>query len=104
MQVASDQMAMVFPLVKHPFVVGFLVAELPKMEADGSKGSDLVCNLSPEEAYASESDSFWGIKSFDNERMIMYRLTAEQRSNAINICRSLAMAYVMDQVLKMEHG
>ncbi|KAK3223459.1 hypothetical protein Dsin_010484 [Dipteronia sinensis] len=33
-QVVSEHRAVVFPMVKHPFVVGFLVAELPRMETD----------------------------------------------------------------------
>ncbi|KAL5759951.1 hypothetical protein ACOSQ2_018789 [Xanthoceras sorbifolium] len=102
-QVVSDHRAVVFPMVKHPFVVGFLVAELPRMQADvsGSEGRDLARRQSPEEAYVlppgSDRNSSWEIGTFDNERMRMYKLTEEQRSNSINICRSLAMAYVMDQ-------
>ncbi|KAK1578754.1 hypothetical protein Q3G72_032912 [Acer saccharum] len=102
-QVVSEHRAVVFPMVKHPFVVGFLVAELPRMETDmsGSEGRDLIRRQSPEEAYAlplrSDKNSSLEIESFDNERMRMFKLTAEQRSNAINICQSLAMAYVMDQ-------
>ncbi|KAK0578029.1 hypothetical protein LWI29_003830 [Acer saccharum] len=90
-------------MVKHPFLVGFLVAELLRMEIDmsGSEGHDLIRRQCPEEAYAlpllSDKNSSLEIESFDNKRMRIYKLTSEQRSNAINKCQSLAMAYVIDQ-------
>jgi hypothetical protein len=99
-----ENRAVVFPMVKHPFVLGFLVAELA-MEMCGneeSEGHDLIhCSPSPEEAYASPLSSgmkSWEIQSVKEEPKRMYRFSAEQRANAINIARSLAMAYVMDQV------
>lgn len=102
-EVVPENRAVVFPMVKPPFVLGFLVAELP-MEMCGngeSEERDLInCNPSPEEAYASPLGSgmkSWEIQSVKEEPMRMYRFTAEQRANAINIARSLAMAYVMDQ-------
>ncbi|KAK0608662.1 hypothetical protein LWI29_034000 [Acer saccharum] len=91
-------------MVKHPFLVGFLVAELLRMEIDmsGSEGHDLIRRQCPEEAYAlpllSDKNSSLEIESFDNKRMRIYKLTSEQRSNAINKCQSLAMAYVIDQI------
>ncbi|KAJ0094255.1 hypothetical protein Patl1_16033 [Pistacia atlantica] len=91
-QVVPEQGAVVFPMVKQPFVVGFLVAELQMME---SEGGDLIPSLSPEEAYAlppGSNTKSWEIETFDNERMRMYKFTAEQKLNAVNICRSLAMA------------
>ncbi|KAK0603274.1 hypothetical protein LWI29_003308 [Acer saccharum] len=90
-------------MAKHPFLVGFLVAELLRMEIDmsGSEGHDLIRRQCPEEAYAlpllSDKNSSLEIESFDNKRMRIYKLTSEQRSNAINKCQSLAMAYVIDQ-------
>ncbi|KAK0579912.1 hypothetical protein LWI29_033423 [Acer saccharum] len=102
-QVVSEHRAVVFPMVKHPFLVGFLVAELLRMEIDmsGSEGHDLIRTQCPEEAYAlpllSDKNSSLEIESFDNKRMRMYKLTSEQRSNAINKCQSLAMAYVIVQ-------
>ncbi|KAM5567927.1 chloroplast sensor kinase, chloroplastic [Rosa sericea] len=107
-EVIAECKAMVFPMVKHPFVVGFLVAELPRMEmpSPGSvrgEGCDLVHCPTPEEAYASPQGSdaiSWDDYSLENEpeRVVtMYKFSAEQRSIAINISRSLAMAYVMDQ-------
>ncbi|KDP26689.1 hypothetical protein JCGZ_17847 [Jatropha curcas] len=101
-----EHRAMVFPMVKHPFVVGFLVAELPMMEPKCGNlqtekpEHDLIHLPSPEEVYAlpSSSDKNLGeIQAFKNEPLSMYSFTSEQRLNAINISRSLATAYVMDQ-------
>ncbi|KAK4786394.1 hypothetical protein SAY86_003083 [Trapa natans] len=88
--------AVVFPMVKHPFVVGFLVAELPLKEEH-----DLLYPPSREEPY-DLSLSGVGVKlrdspSLRDEKPRMYILSAEQRSNAVNISHSLAMAHVMDQ-------
>lgn len=102
-QVVPEQRAVVFPMVKHPFVVGFLVAELPLMELQmcGTEEPDAAIGFqSPEELYAfppSFDTESHAIESFDHERMRVYKFSADQRLNAINICRSLAMAYVMDQ-------
>lgn len=103
MKVVEEHRAVVFPMVKHPFLVGFLVAELPEIEnvPRGAEGGDLV----PEEAYALSSPSAglnvkksWEILSLENEPLGKNdTFTADQRSNAINISRTLAMAYVMDQ-------
>ncbi|XVE92323.1 hypothetical protein REPUB_Repub01dG0086900 [Reevesia pubescens] len=104
MEVVEEHRAVVFPMVKQPFVVGFLVAELPEMEkvTGGSEGRDLV----PEEAYALSSPSSpgvdvkksWEIHSLENEALRKNDIfTTDKRSNAINISRSLAVAYVMDQ-------
>lgn len=102
-----EHRAVVFPMVKHPFVVGFLVAELPTMEFQTSRGNaetegrDLIHLPSPEEAYAFPSaldKKSWGIQALNDEPFRMYNFTAEQRLNAINISHTLAMAYVMDQV------
>lgn len=102
-EVVSEHRAVVFPMVKQPFVVGFLVAELPEMEACGSlkRGEGHLVNYpTPEEAYALPQDPIvksWEIRSVDNEASRMNIFTAKERLNAINISRSLAMAYVMDQ-------
>ncbi|KAK4842458.1 hypothetical protein QYF36_022038 [Acer negundo] len=53
---------------------------------------------------SSDKHASLEIESFDNERMRMYKLTAAQRSNAINLCQSLDMAYVMDQVFRFFLG
>lgn len=87
-----------FPMVKHPFVVGFLVAELPVepeevLEEEDEKECGLEHFPSPEEAYALP-----GLKPPKVKVPSVKVFTAEQRSYAINISRTLAMAYVMDQV------
>ncbi|GJS24459.1 plant-specific TFIIB-related protein PTF2 [Tanacetum coccineum] len=69
-EIIPEHRALVFPMVKHPFVVGFLVAELPKLETRKEK-DDVKPGLLSEDSYA--------------------------KLNAINISRSVAMAYVMDQ-------
>nr|GEX31886.1 chloroplast sensor kinase, chloroplastic [Tanacetum cinerariifolium] len=43
--------ALVFPMVKHPFVVRFLVAELPKLEIRKEEDDVKPCSLS-EDSYA----------------------------------------------------
>ncbi|XP_058194497.1 chloroplast sensor kinase, chloroplastic isoform X1 [Rhododendron vialii] len=91
--------AVVFPMVKHPFVVGFLVAELPKMELKREEHDIKQCPL-PEESYAFPpciDTKSWEIQALKNSQLEMSKFTAEQRLNANNISRSLAMAYVMDQ-------
>lgn len=87
-------------MVKHPFVVGFLVAELPKMELKREEHDIKQCPL-PEESYAfppCTDTKSWEIQALKDNHLEMSKFTAEQRLNAINISRSLAMAYVMDQV------
>lgn len=88
-------------MVKHPFVVGFVAAEFERMEMPMHEG-DFI-HSTPEEAYSLPLESDvkpWDIHTFKgNARSARISgFTAEQRSNAVNISRSLAMAYVMDQV------
>ncbi|KAM3754036.1 hypothetical protein ACB098_03G137800 [Castanea mollissima] len=114
-EVVDENGAVVFPMVKHPFVVGFLVAELPMMvepetcgdresvSVSESEGNGLVHYPSPEEAYALSPGFGSGVKSWKiecvkDEPMRMCRFSADQKANAINIAQSLAMAYVMDQI------
>ncbi|KAI4340683.1 hypothetical protein MLD38_025493 [Melastoma candidum] len=93
----AESSTVVFPLVKHPFVVGFLVAEFPSTERD------LPHYPSPDEAYTLphaesnlKSKKRWKFKNRQSTTGTP-KLSVEQRMNAINIARSLAMAYVMDQ-------
>ncbi|KAI0524543.1 hypothetical protein KFK09_003917 [Dendrobium nobile] len=80
-EVVAEFGAIVFPLVKHPFVVGFLVAELPKIK---------VANCATFEA--------WEPLGFKEEFDRSYgQSTSERRLRAVMISRSLATAYVMDQ-------
>lgn len=104
-EVIPECRALVFPMVKHPFVVGFLVAEVPMVEVETCgdakrKEHDVMHCPSPEEAYALPACSDLKSREIQNlkdEPLKMYNFTAEQRSNAINVARTLAMAYVMDQ-------
>ncbi|KAK7399602.1 hypothetical protein VNO78_10787 [Psophocarpus tetragonolobus] len=105
--VVPECKAVVLPMVKHPFVVGFLVAELPSVEQElcQEPQSDRPDNLlSVEESYSlppfldldkksREIQTLW----FKDETVGMRNFTSEERSNAVNISQSLAMAYVMDQ-------
>lgn len=89
-----------FPMVKHPFIVGFLVAELPRTAFD--KGGFNVKAWPGQEEFYSLPPSMdlksLNIQTSTDHSFEMLKFTAEQRLNAINISRSLAMAYVMDQV------
>uniref|UniRef100_A0A1J3HA21 Chloroplast sensor kinase, chloroplastic n=1 Tax=Noccaea caerulescens TaxID=107243 RepID=A0A1J3HA21_NOCCA len=97
-EVVNKHRAAVFPMVKHPFVVGFLVAELPveaKEEEVVEESRGLKHFPSPEEAYALPGSA--NAKPPKVKLPSVKVFTAEQRSYAINISRTLAMAYVMDQ-------
>uniref|UniRef100_A0A7C9EFK0 Histidine kinase domain-containing protein n=1 Tax=Opuntia streptacantha TaxID=393608 RepID=A0A7C9EFK0_OPUST len=91
--------AVVFPMVKQPFVVGFLVVELP--DVDLNKEPDDASRLpSPEDCYALPPTFDFkspGITSCSGNLLRYFNLSTDQKLNAINISRSLAMAYVMDQ-------
>lgn len=98
---------MVFPMVKHPFVVGFLVAEIPTMESETCidthiDGQSVAVCPSQGESYGLPSSSDgrrWEINPLMEDLMKKYyQLNVEQRSRAVKISHSLAMAYVMDQV------
>ena len=98
-------------MVKHPFVVGFLVAELPLVELETSEKAltdEPDDSLHIEDAYSSPpvlDKKSWEIQTVQvkDEPLRMYNFTSEQISNAVNISRSLAMAYVMDQVILHVH-
>ncbi|KFK41201.1 hypothetical protein AALP_AA2G098500 [Arabis alpina] len=88
-ELVNKHRAAVFPMVKHPFVVGFLVAELPvepheENEQEEEEQSSCLKHSLPAKSPKVKLPS---VKVF----------TAEQRSYAISISRTLAMAYVMDQ-------
>lgn len=78
-------------------MVGFLVAEFPTAEEQ-----DTLHSPSPEDAYALPPSGrdlkIRDIPSVNDIKLGMRRLSPEQRSIAVNISRSIAMAYVMDQV------
>lgn len=93
-------------MVKHPFVVGFLVAELPNVEIEKcmdmqSADHDLRPYSSKQESGALLADSgisTRGIRSTTDGSLRTYKFNADRQANAFHISRSLAMAYVMDQV------
>ncbi|CAF2186765.1 BnaA07g38660D [Brassica napus] len=103
-EVVSKHRAAVFPMVKHPFVVGFLVAELPleaeevleEEDEEEEEEGGFKHFPSPEEAYTLPG-SATNAKPPKVKLPSVKVFTAEQRSYAINISRTLAMAYVMDQ-------
>ncbi|XP_042503133.1 chloroplast sensor kinase, chloroplastic [Macadamia integrifolia] len=106
-EIIPECKALVFPMVKHPFVVGFLVAELPMMDFEACTDSDtgrqdISLGSSPEEAYGLPPCSgrkMWEIQTLkeDSLKTDHHKFTAEQISSATNISHSLACAYVMDQ-------
>lgn len=101
MEFVPEYRAAVFPMVKHPFVVGFLVAEFQSLEMPTRGNGQGQGFESPKKAhgFSLESDiKSWDIQTLKDESLRIYKFTAEQRLNAVNISRSLATAYVMDQV------
>lgn len=91
--------AVVFPMLKHPFIVGFLVAELPRTTWDNG-GINVEGWPAQEEIFPlphSTDLKSLNIKTSIDHSFEMLKFSDEQRLNAINISRSLAMAYVMDQ-------
>lgn len=97
-EVIPECRSVVFPMVKHPFVVGFLVAELPALKTQ-HRDNDLARSLSPYGVPPAPSPGkvLWDVKTTDDEPFSLYKIMADQRLNAINITRSIAMAYVLDQ-------
>ncbi|GKC08951.1 chloroplast sensor kinase, chloroplastic [Tanacetum coccineum] len=81
------------------FVVGFLVAELPKLEIRKEEDDVKPSSLSKDSyaVYPYSIPKSWEIQSFIDKTLDLANFSAEQRLNAINISRSIAMAYVMDQ-------
>uniref|UniRef100_A0A7N0VGE8 Chloroplast sensor kinase n=1 Tax=Kalanchoe fedtschenkoi TaxID=63787 RepID=A0A7N0VGE8_KALFE len=97
-EVIPECRSVVFPMVKHPFVVGFLVAEIPALETE-HQVNEAVRSLSQ---YVVPQPPISGKKILDvkapkDEPLSSYNFLTEQRLNAINITRSIAMAYVLDQ-------
>nr|GEU49496.1 reverse transcriptase domain-containing protein [Tanacetum cinerariifolium] len=100
-EIIPEHRALVFPMVKRPFVVGFLVGELLKLEIrkeedDVKPGSLFYYSYA---VYPYSILKSWEIQSFVDKTLEMHNFSAEQRLNAINISRSVAMAYVMDQTI-----
>lgn len=91
--------AMVLPLVKHPFIVGFLVAELPNVESETCMNSESTQGEAPN---LPQSNYSYGnsleIQPYQEDLVKTCQITLEERSRAVRISQSLATAYVMDQV------
>ncbi|GER25352.1 chloroplast sensor kinase [Striga asiatica] len=90
--------AVVLPMVTHPFIVGFLVAEFPKaVDRDwhGMKDSS-VSGKSLPLPHSMDPQSL-DVQTYKDYSVNMPKFSAEQKLNAINITHSLALAYVMDQ-------
>lgn len=88
-------------MVTHPFVVGFLVAELPKMALERQWDDQTDCTFSGKsfpllQSMDSQPSDVQTLKDHSVDKL---KFSAEQKINAIHITRSLAMAYVMDQVV-----
>lgn len=105
-EVIPESKALIFPMVKPPFVVGFLVAELPLMdvgafeqaqrdERDGCLSVEKTHSLPPVLDRKRRQIQTVQVK---DDPIVMGGFTDEQISNAVNISHSLAVAYVMDQV------
>ncbi|PIN22935.1 hypothetical protein CDL12_04344 [Handroanthus impetiginosus] len=93
--------AVVFPMVTHPFVVGFLVAELPKMVLE-REWHDIKEHPSPGKSFNFKlphgiDPQPLDLQTFEDHSVDMLKFSTDQKLNAFNITRSLAMAYVMDQ-------
>ncbi|KAK1258536.1 hypothetical protein QJS04_geneDACA014837 [Acorus gramineus] len=100
-EVIPEWGAVVLPMIKHPFVVGFLVAEFPAVQFEACEtaqtDSNFALSTPPDAVYQSSSRSdrlVWEIEDLTNRH---HWFSTEQRSRAIKISRSLAVAYVMDQ-------
>ncbi|KAH6815190.1 chloroplast sensor kinase [Perilla frutescens var. frutescens] len=91
--------AVVFPMVTHPFVVGFLVAELPTMALEREWDDQRDCTFSGKSfplPHSVDSQPL-DVQTLKDHSFDKLKFSTEQKINAIHITRSLAMAYVMDQ-------
>lgn len=88
-------------MVTHPFVVGFLVAELPKMALEREWDDQREHPFSGKSFPLPDSMDTkpLDVQTFKDHSVDMQKFSTEQQLNAINITRSLATAYVMDQVV-----
>lgn len=88
-------------MVTHPFVVGFLVAELPKMAPEREWDDQKDCKFSGKSfplPHSMESQPI-DAQTLKDHSIDKLAFSPEQKINAMHITRSLAMAYVMDQVV-----
>ncbi|KAJ0989467.1 hypothetical protein J5N97_007823 [Dioscorea zingiberensis] len=93
-----EYQTLVLPMVRQPFVVGFLVAELPSMRLETSTNAQQAQGDMPFDLSPSFNEKFRGVQTSKGDLMnSCHCLTTEETTRAIMISRSLAMAYVMDQ-------
>ncbi|KAG8093373.1 hypothetical protein GUJ93_ZPchr0012g20664 [Zizania palustris] len=105
MEIITEFGAVVLPMVKHPFVVGFLVAELPELVTgctDNSGTSDIQLSSRPFLDRSSEittctKGQAWDFQTSGDQDNNYCQLITQWKNNALMISRTLAMAYVMDQ-------
>ncbi|KAF3790174.1 Chloroplast sensor kinase [Nymphaea thermarum] len=100
--------ALVLPMVKDPFLVGFLVAELPSLDAGQymeQRSDDPIVHVEAAENKADNCLDKLEFHPLKKLRRNYFSITSEQKSGAVNISRSLAVAYVMDQkTLLLQHS
>ncbi|TVU51613.1 hypothetical protein EJB05_03053 [Eragrostis curvula] len=106
MEVITELGAVVLPMVKHPFVVGFLVAELPELH-DGHAMDTFAADIQlPSGSFMDKSADItphnkfegWEFKTSSNKAKNYSQVVNEWKDSALMISRTLAMAYVMDQI------
>ncbi|CAN6342647.1 unnamed protein product [Urochloa humidicola] len=102
MEVVTEFGAIVLPMVKHPFVVGFLVAELPELHGGYSHTTDIQLPTSTFMDKSSEITPHtkfkaWDVQTLGDQPNNYSQLVNEWKNAALMISRTLAMAYVMDQ-------
>lgn len=105
MEVITEFGAIVLPMVKHPFVVGFLVAELPELDVGrtmDTHASDIQLPSSPFIDRSSGITPYtkgkaWDFRTFGDKANNYSQLVTEWKNSALMISRTLAVAYVMDQ-------
>ncbi|KAF8659614.1 hypothetical protein HU200_058368 [Digitaria exilis] len=105
MEVVTEFGAIVLPMVKHPFVVGFLVAELPELHGGRAMNSHISDIELPSSTFMDMSSEIaphtkfkaWDDQTSGDQANNYSQLVNEWKNTALIISRTLAMAYVMDQ-------
>ncbi|PAN20393.1 hypothetical protein PAHAL_3G403300 [Panicum hallii] len=105
MEVITEFGAIVLPMVKHPFVVGFLVAELPELHGGRAINPHTADIQLPSSAFMDKSSEItahtkfkaWDVQTSGDQSNNYSQLVNEWKNTAFMISRTLAMAYVMDQ-------
>ncbi|XP_062202143.1 chloroplast sensor kinase, chloroplastic isoform X1 [Phragmites australis] len=105
MEVIAEFGALVLPMVKHPFVIGFLVAELPELHGGRAMNSRTTDIQLPSSTFMDESSDVtsyakfeaWDFKISGDQANNYSQLVNVWKNSALMISRTLAMAYVMDQ-------